>query len=131
MKMTKWTRRDVLKTGISALSTAASPLAAAEALPKGKDDACIFLWLGGGAAHLDTFDPKVKSDGGTKPGSYYDSISTAIPGARVCEHLKQTAAVLDRCVLVRSLHHTISSEHGAAANLVHTGRMPSGTVLYP
>jgi len=34
-------------------------------------------------------------------------------------------------VLMRSLHHEISGEHGAAANLVHTGRMPSGTILYP
>jgi hypothetical protein len=129
--MANWTRRDVLKTGISAVGAAASPLARAEALPKGKADACIFLWLGGGAAHLDTFDPKVKGDGKGKAGTYYDSISTAIPGARVCEHLKQSADLLDRCVLVRSLHHTIGSEHGAAANLVHTGRMPSGTLLYP
>jgi hypothetical protein len=103
----------------------------AEALPKGKADACIFLWLGGGAAHIDTFDPKARGDGARKPGSYYDSIDTAIRGVRVSEHLKQSAPLLDRCVLVRSLNHEISGEHGAAANLVHTGRMPSGTILYP
>jgi hypothetical protein len=126
------TRRDLLKTGASALGAAAvTPLGAAESLPKGKADACIFLWLGGGAAHMDTFDPKARGDGETKPGSYYDSIPTAISGAQVCEHLKQSAPLLDRCVLVRSLHHDISSEHGAAANLVHTGRMPSGTLIYP
>jgi hypothetical protein len=124
-----WTRRDLLKTGAAALSAAS--LDAAETLPKGKGDACIFLWLGGGAAHMDTFDPKAKGDGHSKPGSYYDSIETAIPAVRVCEHLKQTAPLLERCVLVRSLHHEISGEHGAAANLVHTGRMPSGTILYP
>ena len=129
MRYANWTRRDVLKTG--AVSLGAASLKAAETLPKGKADACIFLWLGGGAAHLDTFDPKARGDGARKPGSYYESIETAIPGVRVSEHLKQSAPLLDRCVLVRSLNHEISGEHGAAANLVHTGRMPSGTILYP
>jgi len=122
------TRRDLLKSG-AALGTAALP--AAVKTPKGKADACIFLWLGGGAAHMDTFDPKVRGDGKKKPGSYYDSIATAIPGARVSEHLRRSAPLMDRCVLIRSLHHTISGEHAAAANLVHTGRMPSGTIVYP
>src|SRR5215813_3654103 len=123
------TRRDLLKTSGAAMGTAALP-AAITPPPKGKADACIFLWLGGGAAHMDTFDPKMRGDG-VKPGSYYDSIPTAIQGARVCEHLKLSAPLLDRCVLMRSLNHTISSEHAAAANLVHTGRMPSGTIQYP
>src|SRR6266478_8603471 len=123
------TRRDLLKTG--AATVAAVVLPAAEKPPKSKADACIFLWLGGGAAHMDTFDPKVRGDGKKKPGSYYDSIATAIPGARVCEHLARTAPLLDRCVLIRSLTHDISGEHAAAANLVHTGRMPSGTIIYP
>jgi len=123
------TRRDLLKTGAAAMGTAAMP--AAVATPKGKADACIFLWLGGGAAHMDTFDPKVRGDGKKIPGSYYDSIETAIPGTRVSEHLRRTAPLLDRCVLIRSLNHEISGEHAAAANLVHTGRMPSGTIIYP
>ena len=29
---------------------------------KGKAEHCIFLWLGGGAAQMDTFDPKKKGD---------------------------------------------------------------------
>lgn len=124
------TRRDLLKTAAAA---AASPLAAstAAAFPKGSADACIFLWLGGGAAHIDTFDPKRCGDGKKMPGSYYGAISTAIRGEQVCEHLKRTAPLLDRCVIVRSLTHKISGEHAAAANLVHTGRLPSGTIQYP
>src|SRR5437879_6990301 len=123
------TRRDLLKIGAATMTAAALP--AAEKPPKGKADACIFLWLGGGAAHMDTFDPKMRGDGKKKPGAYYDSIATAIPEARVCEHLARTAPLLDRCVLIRSLTHDISGEHAAAANLVHTGRMPSGTIIYP
>jgi len=113
------------------LQTAALTASTAMASPKGSADACIFLWLGGGAAHMDTFDPKVRGDGKKKAGSYYDAIDTAIPGARVCEHLKRSAALLDRCALVRTVSHSIISEHGAASNLMHTGRMPSGTLLYP
>src|SRR6476646_5632158 len=110
MPSANWTRRDLLKTTAMGVASAAS-LAGAESLPKGKADACIFLWLGGGAAHMDTFDPKAKGDGARKAGSYYDSIDTAISGVRVCEHLKHSAPLLDRCVLMRTLNHEISGEH--------------------
>lgn len=127
------TRRDLLKnTGLAAGAVSSLYASTAgSAPPKGKADACIFIWLGGGAAHIDTFDPKVRGDGKQKPGSYYDAIDTAIPGAKVSEHLSRTARLLDRCAVVRSLTHSISSEHAAAANLLHTGRMPSGTIQYP
>jgi hypothetical protein len=101
------------------------------AAPMGKADACIFLWLGGGAAQIDTFDPKGRGDGLKRPGAFYDTIGTAISGARVTEHLSRTAPLLDRCVLVRSVTHDLFAEHGAAANLVHTGRKPTGTIAYP
>ncbi|MFN7924155.1 MAG: DUF1501 domain-containing protein [Bryobacteraceae bacterium] len=120
-------RRDFLATSMAAAASAAT----VDRIPKGKADACIFLWLGGGAAHVDTFDPKVKGDGKKKAGSYYDAIDTAIKGEKVTEHLKRSAPLLDRAALVRSCTHDISGEHAAAANLVHTGRKPSGTILYP
>ncbi len=100
-------------------------------VPKGKADACIFMWLGGGAAHVDTWDPKVRGDGKKKAGSYYDAVDTAIRGEKVSEHLKRSAPLMDRAAIVRSVTHDISGEHAAAANLVHTGRKPSGTILYP
>ncbi|MBI3875348.1 MAG: DUF1501 domain-containing protein [Verrucomicrobia bacterium] len=135
MQTNNFTRREFLKTtalaaGAGALSSFAAEDAAPH-VPKGKADACIFIWLGGGCAHIDSFDPKQRGDGKKKPGSYYDAIDTAIAGAQVCEHLKHTAPLLDRCALVRSVTHDIVSEHGAATNLVHTGRKPSGTLLYP
>ena len=105
--------------------------ATAKKYPKGKADACIFIWLGGGAAQIDTFDPKRLGDGRRKPGSYYKAIDTAISGVQVTEHLSRTAKILDRCVLLRTLNHDIHSQHGAATNLVHTGRKPSETVIYP
>lgn len=137
-------RREFLRTttaataataaGIFTSITTPTPATAAESDEpnlRGKADACIFIWLGGGAAQIDTFDPKTRGDGKKIAGSYYDAIDTAIPGTQVCEHLHRTAPLLDRCVLVRSLTHEIVSEHGAATNLMHTGRKPSETILYP
>src|ERR1700755_1918917 len=127
-------RRDWIKGDALGPSAALSGLARAEAATtaaKGKADACILLWLGGGAAQIDTFDPKRRGDGEKKPGSAYESISTAIPGVSVCEHLPRVARRLDRCVLVRSLHHKIIDEHAAATNLMHTGRRTRETVIYP
>lgn len=133
------TRREFLRASAAATSLAlassssATPLLAADAAPalRGKADACIFLWLGGGAAQIDTFDPKRRGDGKKKAGSYYDAIPTAIRGEQVCEHLPRVADRLDRCILVRTLHHKIIDEHAAATNLVHTGRPTSGTLIYP
>lgn len=106
--------------------------ARADDLPKGTADSCIFLWLGGGACHVDTWDPKVRGDAAKKiPGSYYDAISTSIADAQVCEHLHRTAKLLDRCVLLRSVHHDVVDEHAAAVNRLHTGRPTSGTTIYP
>src|SRR5882757_10900490 len=51
--------------------------------PQGKADHCIFVWLGGGAAHIDTWDPKSKGDGKKIPGSAYEAIDTAVPGLQV------------------------------------------------
>lgn len=98
---------------------------------KGSADSCIFLWLGGGACHIDTFDPKRVSQGRKDPGSQYASIETAIPGVKLCEHLPQTAKLLDRSVVVRSLHHNVVDEHAAATHRVHTGRPPADSTVYP
>ncbi|MBX7210012.1 MAG: DUF1501 domain-containing protein [Verrucomicrobiaceae bacterium] len=103
-------------------------------VPKGKAEACIFIWLGGGMAQIDTFDPKDLGDNlgkPQKPGSLYKSIDTAVPGVRVTEHLAQCAKVMDRMTAVRTVNHHVIDEHAFATNLVHTGRMISGNVVYP
>jgi hypothetical protein len=98
----------------------------------GKAEHCIMLWLGGGMAQMDTFDPKRMGDAVKNvPGSYYPSIKTAAPGVMVCEHLKRTAEVMDRMTVLRTVHHDVIDEHAAAVNRMHTGRTVSGTVQYP
>ena len=128
----KFLQQTALATGSLSLPGQKAVFAAEpKTYPKGTADACIFIWLGGGAAHIDTFDPKHRGDGKKQPGSYYDRIDTAVPGVQVTEHLRETANVMDRCLLLRTLTHDIEAQHGAATNLVHTGRKPSETVIYP
>ena len=64
----------------------------------GKADHCIMIWLGGGMAHIDTFDPKKMGDAKAKdkkPGSYYPAIDTSVPGVQLCEHLQHTAKMME------------------------------------
>ncbi len=104
----------------------------AEQIPLGKAQQCIMLWLGGGACHIDTWDPKRLGDAKAKrPGSYYKAIPTTVEGTSVCEHLPRCAKLLDRFNVVRSVHHEVIDEHAAAVNRVHTGRPVSGTITYP
>ena len=90
------------------------------------------IWLGGGMAQIDTFDPKAMGDAkAKKAGSYYPSIDTVVPGVKVCEHLSGTAQLMDRVTVLRTIHHNVVDEHAAATNRMHTGRPTSGTVQYP
>ena len=132
MMLPELNRRQILKSAaLSALSGSALA-AASKPLPKGEAEHCIFLWLGGGAAQMDTFDPKRKGDPkGKKAGSYYDAIDTAVPGVQVCEHLPRVAAEMENITLCRTVFHNVIDEHAAAAYQVHTGRPVSGTIQYP
>lgn len=121
----------------SAAAFGASPLFANNTpihTPKGKAEHCIFIWLGGGMAQIDTFDPKKLGNNIDKTkvaGSLYKSIDTAVPGVQVTEHLSKSAKVLDRMTVMRTVNHHVIDEHAFATNIVHTGRMISGNVVYP
>jgi len=128
-------RRDFLASTAALATAAAAPGAAPKpSLPKGKAEHCVFVWLGGGMAQVDTFDPKARGNNkGTpkKAGSLYESIPAAVSGVRVCEHLAKTAKLMDRVTAVRTVNHKVIDEHAFATNLVHTGRTTGGTVTYP
>ena len=138
-------RREFLQTtgtaGAAGLALGGSSLVANEehkdvlkGIPKGNAEHVVMVWLGGGACHIDTWDPKIKGDAtgkDKKPGSYYDSIPTAIEGVQVCEHLPKCADILDRFNPIRSTHHEVIDEHAAATNRMHTGRPTTGTLVYP
>jgi hypothetical protein len=129
-------RRQFLGTGASLAGGLALPSSlladSADPLIQGKAEHVISIWLGGGMAQTDTFDPKQLGDpAAKKPGSYYPAIDTAVPGVQVCEHLAKLAPLMDRVTAVRTVHHDVIDEHAAATNRMHTGRPISGTISYP
>jgi hypothetical protein len=128
-------RRHFLRS--TALAPFASQLVKASSVahfPKGKAEHCIFIWLGGGMGQIDTYDPKALGDNRgkpQKPGALYKAIATTVPGVQLCEHLSQTAQVMEHVTAVRTVNHSVVDEHAFATNIVHTGRMISGSVTYP
>lgn len=135
------TRRNFLKNsallGLGASATASPMIASAAspaAIPMGKAEHCIFIWLGGGMGQIDTFDPKRKGDSKAKPkksGSEYDKIDTAVPGVQFCQHLPQLAGLAEQITAIRTVNHDSINEHAFATNLVHTGRKTTGSTIYP
>lgn len=126
-------RREIFKAGLAGALTSSGSLLAGTSNQEifGKAKSCIFLWLGGGASQIDTFDPKRVGDLKKQPGSAYKSIETALTGIQLCEYLPRTARLMERCVLIRTLNHRVIDEHGIATNIVHTGHPTSETVVYP
>ncbi|QDT31931.1 DUF1501 domain-containing protein [Thalassoglobus polymorphus] len=117
---------------LASRSTFASPTAIN--VPKGKAEHVVFVWLGGGMAQIDTFDPKNRGNSKATPklaGSEYDTIDTIVPGVKFCEHLHRTAKLADRLTAVRTVNHHLVDEHAFGTNFVHTGRLITGSTTYP
>jgi len=134
MNFSNLNRREFLTRASLAAGALALPRIghAAPSIPMGKAEHCVFIWLGGGMSQIDTFDAKpTRGDGKKVAGCYYDIIDTAIPDAKFSEHLPQLAKMADRLIPVRTVNHNVIDEHAAATNRMHTGRLPSGSVVYP
>ena len=136
-------RRDFLKSlGAAATATLAlpEPRLRAEGVvhPKATADAIIVLWMAGGMAAPDTFDPKKHKpfEKGLAVAdciSTFPSIPTAIDGVRICQGLEGIAGVLDRGALVRShVQPDLGSIlHPRPQYHWHTGYVPPQTVACP
>ena len=139
-------RRDFLKTASAATlsALAAGPgraLLAAEAAeekPKATADTLIVLWMGGGMAHTETFDPKryAPFEKGMAPDSVlstFPQIDTAVDHIKFSQGLERLASVMDRGALIRSytagdLGFILHSRHQFHW---HTGYAPPQTVACP
>lgn len=106
--------------------------------PTPRADACILIWLAGGMAAPETFDPKRYAP--YEKGMSYDrvlstfpSIPTAVDGLRFCQGLESIASVMDRGAIIRSavqpdLGSILHSRHQYHW---HTGYVPPQTVHCP
>jgi hypothetical protein len=140
---TSGVRREFLRSlSASALAALAASaprrLAADQESPVPRADSCILLWMGGGMAAPDTFDPKHYEP--FRVGlpvsemlSTFPAIDTAVGGVQICRGLESIASVLDRGTLIRSavqpdLGSILHSRHQYHW---HTGYVPPQTVACP
>jgi hypothetical protein len=138
------TRRDFIKTASTATLSALAagfprPLfAEPEEKPKPTADTVIVLWMAGGMASTDTFDPKrytafasgLKSD---QVLSTFPQIDTVVDNIKLTAGLENIARVMDRATLIRSytagdLGFILHSRHQYQW---HTGYAPPQTVAAP
>ncbi|MGA2751216.1 MAG: DUF1501 domain-containing protein [Verrucomicrobiota bacterium] len=91
--------------------------------------AVIQIWMWGGPAHLDTFDPKPEA-GNDYCGPLSKPIETNVSGIRICEVLPLLAKQADKYSIIRSMTHG-NNGHETASYIVQTGRQPGGRLVYP
>jgi len=93
-----------------------------------KAKSVIHIFLPGGAAHQETFDPKpyapIEYRGELKP------IPTKIPGAFFSELLPKVADVADKITVVRSMSHG-EAAHERGTHNMFTGYRPSPALIFP
>ncbi len=130
--------------GASASATLAAligkePVLGAEVdAPKPSADTMILLWMAGGMAQTETFDPKRPAE--FQPGmksdlvlSTFKPIQTSVDGIQLSEGLERVAKVMNRGALIRSyqagdLGFILHSRHQYHW---HTGYAPPQTVAMP
>lgn len=117
-------RRDFLRVGalgMGSLTLSDMLRSRAQAATTGqsvKDKSVVWLWLGGGPTHVETFDPKM-----TAPAEYRSvtgEVKTNLPGVTLGGNFEKMAAVADKMAFVRSFAHT-NSGHSGGTHYVMTG----------
>src|SRR5205807_449650 len=95
---------------------------------KAKAQSVINIFLPGGIAAQESFDPKLLA-----PIEYrgpLGTVKTKLDGIYFSEQLKQTAQVADRICVVRSMTHG-EADHDRGTHNMFTGWRPSPAVQYP
>jgi hypothetical protein len=118
------TRRDFLKAGALGLGCLTLPdlLRARAAQTKegkpSKNTSVVWLWLGGGPTHVETFDPKM-----TAPAEFRSvtgALQTNVTGIELGGTFPKMARHMDKLAVVRSFAHR-NSGHGGGTHWVMTG----------
>src|SRR5688572_16748038 len=88
----------------------------------------IHIFLPGGIAHQESFDPKPYA-----PAEYrgpFGSINTKIPGVQFGEKLPELAQMADKMTIIRSMSHG-EAAHERGTHNMFTGYRPSPALEYP
>ena len=134
-------RRQFLNTtaaGTMAALTGAAPQLLRAAAPAATADAVIILWMAGGMAQTETWDPKRYTP--FAPGvrteqvlSTFPAIDTAVDNIKISQGLERVARIMDRGALIRTfqaadLGFILHSRHQYHW---HTGYIPPQSLAMP
>ncbi|MFM8890111.1 MAG: DUF1501 domain-containing protein [Planctomycetia bacterium] len=95
---------------------------------EGRAKSVIHIWLPGGWAQQETFDPKPLA-----PAEYrgdMKAIDTKLAGVQFNEMLAKTAAIADKITVVRSMTHG-EAAHERGTHNMFTGYKPSPALQFP
>jgi hypothetical protein len=114
-------RRDFLRIGTLGLGALTLPgllRARAAAGKPTRDTSVVWIWLGGGPTHIETFDPKMEAPAEFR--SMIGAVKTSLPGVQIGSLFPQMARRAHRMAFVRSFAHG-NSGHGGGTHFVMTG----------
>ncbi len=125
----QWGRRDFLRAGslgFLGINLAQSLRMQAETPPArqaaAKAKSCILVWLEGGPAQMDTWDPK--------PNSSFRPISTNVAGIQISELLPRLAKKMDKLAVIRSMS-SFGDDHPQAVHYAATGHLHNPAMQFP
>jgi uncharacterized protein (DUF1501 family) len=133
------TRREMLYVGwlagagltlgdMLALDAAENGQQAKPSVGFGKAKSVIHIYLQGGFAQTDSFDPK--PDAPAEYRGILSPIATRVPGSYFSSHMQYSAKVADKLTVVRSMTHS-EVDHSRGEHSMFTGYRPSPALVYP
>ncbi|HYV38727.1 MAG TPA: DUF1501 domain-containing protein [Gemmataceae bacterium] len=132
LSLAKISRRDFLRVG--GITTGSAGLSLAN-IAQGRaglgttEKNFILLFLVGGPSQLDTWDMKPHAPSHVR--GPFRPIRTNVPGLEICEHFPRMATMAQRFAIVRSVHHEEAAIHETGQQLLQTGRLAEGGIVFP
>ena len=111
----------LLGLGINHLAALRTANAAVSSPGSGRAKSVVLIFLSGGLAQHDSFDPKPNAPDGIR--GEFNPIACGTPGVQICEHLPLLAQRSQKWSLIRSLT-TPYNGHSAGHMVVLSGRTP-------
>ena len=128
-------RRDVLRVGSVSVAATLVPSALGtvatahetRAASFGKAKSVVYLWMGGGVTHLESFDPKPEAPEEIR--GTLNAIDTKLPGVQFAEACPNLAKIADQLAVVRSFSHD-SNDHLLSQAYTLSGRKVTMAQLF-
>ncbi len=94
----------------------------------GKAKSLIYIYMGGGMSHIDSFDPKPEAPSEVR--GPIGSISTNVPGIQMGAYFPNLAQRADKLAIVNSMTQQ-TGDHGGGRYWMLTGYKQRATIVHP